>query len=64
MYGIWSMDRISPNHDQQFLFSEPTSSVCHSLNTDGARQSHSLLTKLAYSASASWLSNGRQYYGV
>ena len=52
------------NPDHQLLARNAASSVGQSPHTDGAKRSLSLLTKLAYSAYASWLSNGRQSYGI
>ena len=58
------MNLASSNPDHQLVASNAATSVGQSPHTDGAKRSLALLTKLAYSAYASWLSNGRQSYGV
>ena len=58
------MNQVLSTPYRQLSASEEVAYVYHQPHTDEAKESPSLLTRLAYSAYASWLSNGRPSYGV
>ena len=58
------MNEVLPAPDRQVCASEEVSPVYHRFDTNKAKEPSSLLAKLANSAYASWLSNGRQSFGV